>query len=170
MGAGPGVIGIAVTAAHPSLECVLLDKPAVCNVAEEVIADYAMEDRVSTVHGDYMADPIGGDYDLVMANYTLNFYHDRLDEIVEKVYAALNPGGVFLVCSDGLYEDRTAPSASVLSWLCMWMQGMDMSFERGQIPDAMLRAGFVSTQSRLVDESPLDAHGPVDMIVGRKAE
>jgi hypothetical protein len=46
---------------------------------------------------------------------------------------------------------------------------MDMSFERGLVADAMLRAGFVSTQSQIINDAELEAHGPVDMIIGRKA-
>jgi len=78
LGSGPGMIGIAVAAAHPSLQCCLFDQPAVCKVADEVIAEYGMEDRVATLSGDYLADPIGEDYDFVLACYTFNFYRDRL--------------------------------------------------------------------------------------------
>ena len=43
-----------------------------------------------------------------------------------------------------------------------------MSFERGTIANAMQEAGFVSTQSQLLDDIEIEAHGPVDLIVGRK--
>lgn len=168
MGAGPGIMGIAITAAHPTAKCVVFDQPAVCNVADDVIAEYGMEDRVSTERGDYMKDPIGTGYEFIMANYTLNLYKDHLDKIMTKVYQALHPGGIFMVSSDGLNKDKTAPAKMVLSWLSTSMQGMDMSFVRGEIPDAMLRAGFVSTQSQMVDDIKLEAHGPIDIIVGRK--
>lgn len=168
MGAGPGIMGIAITAVHPTAKCVVFDQPAVCTVADEVIAEYGMEDRVTTKRGDYMKDSLGEGYEFIMANYTLNFYKDRLDEIMAKVYQALNPGGIFMVSSDGLNKDKTAPAKMVLSWLSTSMQGMDMSFTRGEIPDAMLRAGFVSTQSQMVDDTKLEAHGPIDIIVGRK--
>ena len=168
MGAGPGIVGIAVTAAHETATCVVIDQPAVCKVADETIAEYGMEDRVTTECGDYMNDPIGTGYDFVMANYTLNFYRASLGEIMTKVYRALNPGGVFMVTSDGLNEAKTAPATMVLGWLSMSMQGMDMSFTRGEIADAMLRAGFVSTQSEMVDDVQLDPQGPIDIIIGRK--
>jgi predicted O-methyltransferase YrrM len=168
LGAGPGILGIAVVAAHPSLECVLFDQPAVCKVADEVIVEYGMENRVATFSGDYMNDPIGSGYDFVMANYTLNFYKDRLEQIFEKVYQAINPGGIFMVASDGLARDRTSPAASVISWLSVSLQGNDMALERGEIADAMLRAGFVSTQSQMFEDFDLAAHGPIDITIGRK--
>ena len=168
LGAGPGLVGIATTIEHPSLHCVLFDQPAVCRVADEVIGEYGLADRVTTIAGDYMNDPIGENYDLVMANYTLNFYRDRLDDIMAKVYRALNPGGIFLVTSDGLTDGKTAPAQSVISWLSVCLQGMELSFEQGEMADAMLRAGFVSTCTQTLNDVETEAYGPVDLTIGRK--
>ena len=123
LGAGSGIMGIAVASSHPSLQCRLFDQPAVCNVADEVIGEYGMGERVKTVRGDYMKDPIGENYDFIMANFTLNFYREKLDEIMSKVFRALNPGGLFMVTSDGLTEERTAPVMSVISWLSAFLAG-----------------------------------------------
>ncbi len=169
LGAGPGIIGIAVTAAHPSLKCVVFDQPAVGKVAREVVADYGLEDRVAVEGGDYMKDDFGTGYQFVMANFTLNFYRDRLGEIIRKVLAALKPGGVFMVTSDGLNRDKTGPAGSIISWLPTMLQGHDMSFETGQIARAMMEAGFVSTEQKTITDIELEAHGPVEMTVGRKA-
>lgn len=170
LGSGAGMIGIAVAAAHPSLECWLFDKPAVCRVADEVIAEYGMEDRVATLGGDYLVGAIGEDYDFVMACHTLNYFCDRLEEILVKVHRALRPGGVFMVVSDGLIRERTAPADTVISWLSTALQGVGMSFERGKIADAMLQAGFVTTQNRMLEDVDIETHGPVELTVGRKAQ
>ena len=169
LGAGPGIIGIAVAAAHPGLECVLWDQAAVCKVADEVITEYGMEDRVKTVKGDYMKDSLGTDFDFIMANFTLNFYRDHLDGIMRKIFNALKPNGIFMVTSDGLSEDKTAPAASVISWLPTMLQGNDMSFETGIIARAMRDAGFVSTEQRTLTNIDLEAHGPVEVIIARKS-
>lgn len=170
MGAGPGIIGLAVAAAHPALKCVVMDRPAVAEVARETVAEYGMDARVKVSGGDYMQDDIGAGYDLVMANFTLNFYRDRLGEIMDKVLKALNPGGIFLVTSDGLSHDGTAPAATVVSWLPTMLMGGDMSFETGQIARAMRTSGFVSTEQRILTDIELEAHGPVEMTIGRKAQ
>lgn len=168
MGGGPGMIAVAVLASHPSLECAIMEQPAVCRVAEELIAEYGMESRIKTLSGDYMEDPMGEGYDFIMANYTLNFYRDRMDELMARIYEALGPGGVLLVSSDGLSEEKTAPAQSVITWLPTALQGMDMSFDRGFLADAMIKAGFISTQSSMVTDATIAAHGPMDMIVARK--
>ncbi len=170
LGAGPGIIGIAVTAAHPSLQCVLFDQPAVAKVAREVVEEYGIGDRVTVQSGDYMQDDFGMDYDCIMANFTLIFFRDNLGKIMEKTLAALKPGGVFMVTSDGLSHDRTAPAESVISWLPTMLQGNDMSFETGQIARAMLDAGFVSTEIKTLTDIECKAHGPVEMTIGRKGK
>lgn len=170
IGAGPGIIGIAVTAAHPSLKCVVFDQPAVCKVADEVVCEYGMEDRVTVERGDYMKDDIGIDFDFVMANFTLNFYRDCLDKIMSKVHASLKPGGVFMVTSDGLSWDGTGPAGSVISWLPTMLQGNDMSFRTGQIARAMQETGFVSTEQKTLTDIELESHGPVEMTIGRKGK
>jgi hypothetical protein len=168
MGAGPGLIGIAVTAAHPSLHCVVFDQPPVAKVAEEVVAEYGMEARVTVKGGDYMNDDFGMGYAFVMANFTLNFYRNRLGDIMRKVLGALTPGGVFMVTSDGMSVDGTAPAASVISWLSTKVTGHDVSFLTGQVARAMLDAGFVSTEMRTLTDLDAPAFGPVEMTIGRK--
>lgn len=170
IGAGSGIMSIAIAIAHPSLRCFLLDRPAVCSIAEKVVAEYNLNYRIQAIRGDYMKDPIGTDYDFIMANYTLNFYRERLDEIVSKAYQALKPGGIFLVTSDALNRDKTAPTSTVMSWLAIWLQGMDMSFGQGVVSVAMREAGFESTESQILEGGKLDPYIPVEMIVGRKGK
>ena len=168
LGAGPGMLGIAVTLEHPSLHCVLYDQPVVCRVAEDTIAEYSLADRVQTLPGNYMTDPIGEGYDFVMANFTLNFYRENLDAIVGKVHRALKPGGIFLVTTDGLTDEKTAPAGMVISWLSTCLKGHDLTFERGEIADSMIRTGFVSTQTQAVDHPAAADFAAIDMVVGRK--
>ena len=89
---------------------------------------------------------------------------------MSKIYNSLKPGGIFMVTSDGLNKDKTGPAGSVISWLPTMLQGNDMSFTTGQIAHAMLKAGFCSTQQKTITDIELEAHGPVEMTIGRKGE
>ena len=169
LGAGPGIFGIAVCAAHPSLRCVCFDRLEVSRVCAEVVTEYGVEDCVIAKAGDYMTDDIGHDYDFIMANFTLNFYRDRLPEVMQKVLGALKPGGVFMVTSDGLNANGTEPAATVLSWLPTTLMGSDMSFRTGEIARAILASGFVSTEQKTLTDCDLEAHSPIEMTIGRKA-
>ena len=164
LGGGPGLIGMAIVAAHPSMKGVIFDRPAIVGVAEEFIREYEMEDRMTVTGGDYLQDFIGEGYDLILASATLNFVKDDLDSFLTKIYDALNPGGVFITLSDGLTHERTKPEIMVISWLSMALTGMDMGFDQGFIADYMLRVGFKSVRSRTLN-TPM---GPMDFDIGRK--
>ncbi len=166
LGGGPGLIGMAIVAAHPSMKGVVFDRPAIVKVAQKFIREYEMEDRMEALGGDYTNDSIGEGYDLVLACATLNFVKDDLDEFLKKIYDALNPGGVFIAFSDGLTHERTRPEIMVTTWLSMALTGQDMGFEQGFIADSILRVGFKSVRSRTLD-TPM---GPMDLEIGRKAQ
>lgn len=117
LGAGSGVIGIALAQANENLECFLYDKKAVIDVAKEVVCEYLMEDRVKTICGDYEKDEIGSGYDAIIASYTFNFFKDdqKLGKILTKCLDSLNPGGYLIVFSDSLTNENTSPEKTVLS-------------------------------------------------------
>lgn len=171
MGAGPGLLGIAVAAAHSDLVCHLFDRPAVINVAQDVIEEYGMEDRVKTLSGDYCNDPLGDGYDAIIASYTLNFYNEteKLAQIMEKCCAALKPGGCLIVFSDGLSAEKTEPADMVISWLPSSLMGQDFSFEEDVLPNAILAAGFASVRTKTLNDRLISPIGVTELHVGRKS-
>ena len=164
LGGGPGVIGIAIVAAHQSMEGVIFDRPAIVKIAETYIKEYEMEDRVEVLAGDYSQDSIGEGYDLIWIRAAINFNKDNMDTLVKKIYDALNPGGVFISFQDGLTHERTKPDIMTLSLIPMALIGQDMGLDQGFIADSMLRVGFKSVHSRTLD-TPI---GPMDLDIARK--
>jgi SAM-dependent methyltransferase len=165
LGGGPGLLGIAIVAAHPDMRGVIFDRPAVAGVAEGFIEEYDVADRMTVMGGDYVNDPIGEGYDLILASATLNFVKDDLESFFGKVYDALNPGGLFITLSDGLTDERTKPELMVTGWLLMALTGQDKGFDQDVIADSMLSVGFRSVRSRTL-AMPM---GPMDLDIGRKA-
>jgi hypothetical protein len=164
LGGGPGIIGMAVVAAHPTMRGVIFDLPPVAKAAEKFIRDFGMEDRMEVAAGDFSIDPIGEGYDLILASASLYSCRQDLDSMIGKVHDALNFGGVFASLHEGLTCEKTKPEAMKLGWLPAELRGKDLAFERGEISSSMLRAGFVSISSRTLD-TPV---GPLDLDVGRK--
>lgn len=166
LGGAHGMDCIAITGSHPSLKGVVFDKPAVVAVTRKIIAEYDMEERVSTIGGNYAADPIGSDYDLIFAKSTLHFYKDTFQPLFTKIHAALKPGGIFVSVHDGHTEERTKPEDTVISWLPSRLKSGDKSLDRDTIPDAMLQAGFKTVK---ITPLPSSHGGSMDMCIGKKA-
>lgn len=166
LGAGAGLIGLAIVAAHPTMTGVLFDRPEVIKVAPQFIREYELEGRVATIGGDYSTDAIGDEYDLVWTSYTLNFQRGNLDPIMRKIRAALNAGGIYVSLVEALTNEGTKPATLVNSMLEHSLAGRDLVFEEGEIAQAMLRAGFRSVHSRQMEDGCW--HGPAVLDIARK--
>jgi len=164
LGGGPGLIGMAIVATHPSMKGVIFDLPPMVKVAETFIKEYGMEDRMEALGGDGFRDSIGEGYDLVLACSSIQFFKDKLDSIVKKVYDALNPDGVFISYFSGLTHEGTKPEIRVLELLSSALMGYDTSFNQGFVADSMLRVGFTSVRSRTLNTP----WGPIDLDIARK--
>ncbi len=164
LGGGPGIIGIAIVSAHPTMKGVIFDRPAVVKVTRSFIKEYEMEDRIDVLAGDFNHDPIGEGYDLIWASGTLYFAEKDIDSILKKIYDALNSKGLFISLHEGLIFERTKPDIMALSWMPTALMGQHLGFDQGFIADSMLRVGFKSVRSRTLD-TPM---GPMDLDIGRK--
>jgi predicted nicotinamide N-methyase len=152
LGCGPGLNGIATVSEHPTMRGISFDRPRTIEVAKKTIREYGMEDRMETISGNYTRDPIGEEYDLILACDTLYYTRDEIDPIMSKLYDALNSGGVFISIHHGLTSERTKPEDMVLGMLFSGLKGEDMGLlDNGFIVDAILRAGFRSVRSRTID-------------------
>lgn len=133
-------------------------------MAQTFIAEYEMQGRMSVMGGDYARDPLGEDYDLILASATLNFAGEELGPLMRKIYQALKPGGVFVSLAEGITHGGTRPAGMILENLVSSLLGQTKMFKKGEIARAMDQAGFSSIQSRTVT-TPFC---PIEMNVAQK--
>jgi predicted O-methyltransferase YrrM len=164
LGGGAGLIGLAIVAAHPMMTGVIFDKPEVVEVAQRFIRQCDMEDRVSVVGGDFTEDPIGDGYDLVWTSFALR--RRDLDMMLRRIHAALNPGGICMVLSEGVTDEHTKPTGTLNAMMAFILCSNEELYADGEIAQAMRHAGFRSVETRVVDSAPL--HGPAVVNIGRK--
>ena len=165
LGCGPGLNGIAIVSAHPTMKGVSFDRPATVEFAGEMIRRYGMEYRMTTIGGDYARDAVGEGYDLLLASDTLYYTREEIDPIMKRIYNAMNPGGVMIAVHPCLTSERTKPGGLVLGSLFSGLKGENMGLlDRGFLADAMLGAGFRSVRSKTVDTD----WGEEDIDIGRK--
>ena len=169
LGCGHGVFSLYILSRHPSLSSVLLDRPTVLEAASYFCETYGLPDRVSFLPADYMKDRICDDpengYDLVFASATLNFAIHRFDDMMQKIYDALKPGGYFVSFQDGMTHEQTRPDTMLGAVVPAMMSGADYFFPQGMIAESAARCGFQSIRSRTV-ATPV---GEMDVDIARKA-
>jgi hypothetical protein len=165
LGGAHGMDAIAIVNRNSSLSGVVFDKPAIVKYTRDIIREYHMEERITTIGGDYILDPIGDGYDLIFTKGTLNFAKDQLASVCEKIYTALAPGGIFVSLHEGLTDEDTKPAGMVLSWLPSCLASTDLSLSRDDIPNAMIKAGFTRVRTK---PFPFPLGGVLDLTIGRK--
>jgi hypothetical protein len=102
LGGGHGLYAIALVQQNPSLEAVVFDLPFVTASADDYIRKYGAT-RVKTVGGNFFTDEIGTGYDLVFSSSNPS---GKSIEMLSKISAALNPGGVFVNVQSGDSEPK----------------------------------------------------------------
>ena len=164
MGCGHGVFSLYILDCHPELCAVLMDRREVLDAARPLVREFDAGPRVSYLAGDYLTDDLGEGYDLIYASATLNFAKGCIDDLVPRIYDALNPGGYFVSFQDGMIREQTKPDTMLGAVIPSMMMDMDYCFDQGQIADAAVRSGFEWVRSRTL----LTPIGEMDLDIGRK--
>lgn len=142
LGGSSGLYTVGLVSVHPKMKRIVFDRPAVVKVAERVIKEYGLSERIQVMGGSYVEGPLGSDYDLIWASDCLNFARGQLQKPIKLIYEALKPGGVFVSNHFHISRDRTNPLNQVFMAAWHWLAGKEMYFYEDQIPQAMLDAGF----------------------------
>lgn len=108
--AGHGIFGITFAQQNPNLEVTALDWPAVLEVAKENAERAGVSERYQTIAGSAFDVDYGEGYDLVLlTNFLHHFDPPTCEQLLKKVYAALNEGGRAVTLEFIPNEDRVSP-------------------------------------------------------------
>ncbi|SFM20232.1 methyltransferase [Pelosinus propionicus] len=159
LGGGSGMMAIEFVRQFPLASGVIFEQPGVADVPEELVAEEHLEHRLTIMRGDFMTDPIGNNYDLIIASGILDFASANLKELTTKMAQALTPSGYLYLVSHKVSDDYIAPKKSIVGWLSSHLAGLDILQTRSNIELALTSAGF-----RKMEIKPLD--GAIQSLMG----
>jgi hypothetical protein len=146
VGGGSGAHCIGALRRWPHLRAVVLDAPAVCEVAQEFAVQYGLQERLSTAGDEFWTDP----FPPADLHFYSMIFHDWPPErgrfLARKGFDALASGGRIIVHEILFNDDHSGPFAVAASNVAMLiaMQGQEYS---GRELAAMLReAGFTDIE------------------------
>lgn len=163
--AGHGLFGIEVAKQNPEARVVAQDWPAVLEVARENAARAGVLDRYELLPGNAFEVDFGGPYDVVLlTNFLHHFDFPTCVRLLEKVRAALKPGGRASALEFVSNEDRISPPIPAAFSLIMLAgtAGGD-AYTYSQLDEMFRSAGFVRTA-----QQPLPV-GPHTVVTGYTA-
>jgi hypothetical protein len=151
VGGGSGVYSITACQAFPSLRAVVFDFPVICAVTEEFIEQAGLRDRVRTVTGNFLSDPlpVGADTALLSGNLQAYGSGDAA-QVIRRIFEALEPGGTLNVIDYMLDAGRDGPLEPAFMNLSSALA--EVEGDRGRVHSGaevagyMQAAGFVDTQ------------------------
>lgn len=107
---GSGCYAIAACEQYPELRVTVMDHPYVIEVTKEFVAKHELGDRIDARPGDFFESEYPRGCDLISFITPLQGYMpDEVIQVLEKTYAALEPGGTCLVVDYMLNDEKTGP-------------------------------------------------------------
>jgi len=114
VGSGGAGLAITITKAYPHIRATAIDLPQVAPIAQKIIEEEGMAERVNVLAANVLSDPLSGSYDAaVMKSFLQVVSPADARRAVKHVGAALNPGGKIFIIGQILDDSRTAPLEAV---------------------------------------------------------
>jgi ubiquinone/menaquinone biosynthesis C-methylase UbiE len=165
-GGGGGTYSVLIAQQHPGISCTVIDLPGVLTVAEKLIAEQGVGDRVRALPGDYHTIQLPEGHDAAILFGVL--HQETADTIVgllERTYEALEPGGVVYVMDMMTDATHAAPEFSAL-----FAVNMALTTHHGWVfSDEELRSWLVAAGFRDISIGPLEPPMPHWLAEAHKA-
>lgn len=147
VGGGSGGISIMITKHHPHLKAAIFDMPPICKIAEKMIAEFDLTERISTIAGDMFEDNFDelfpNDTDIVVFSRIL---HDwpvhKCNDLLKKTYDALPSGGTVMIIESLIDESNPEKLSPFLENLAMLYCTEGEQFDREEIESHLHVARF----------------------------
>ncbi|GAB6039182.1 methyltransferase [Fundidesulfovibrio butyratiphilus] len=143
LGGGPGTYACQFCLANPAMTATVFDLPGSEPFARKVAQRFGLADRVDFAGGDFLADPLPGEFDVVWMSQILHAHPpEECALLVEKSARALGPGGLIFIHEFILDDTGQGPTHAALFSLNMLLgtQG-GQSYSEAELRDMLEAAG-----------------------------
>jgi predicted O-methyltransferase YrrM len=159
VGSGLGTYAIAFAQHWPNLKCTLIDRPLVVDMAEALIHQNGLSERITCIAADYLSVDFVGPYD---ACFMSNVLHAETEEharqLICKAQANLSPGGQLIIRDYFLSEEGTSSLHGAMFSLAILMEtGDGRSWKCSEVTSMCEQSGLTmaaQTDSLLVFRKP----------------
>jgi hypothetical protein len=110
VGGATGQLSIIVANRHPHMRCTSFDLPVVEPIAKRTIEAAGLNERVTTVGGDFFTDPLPGADVITMGLILHDWNLERKMLLIKAAYDALPEGGA-LIAVESLIDDARCENA-----------------------------------------------------------
>ena len=162
LGGATGHFTIEACRRHAGLRATVFDLPSVAPAATRYIVAAGLQDRIGTAGGDFFKDPLPAADLYAMGRILHDWSDEKVAFLLQRVFAALSPGGALLICEKILNPAKDGPTGAMLQSLNMLVCTEGRERTAAEYERLVKAAGFVAFESRLTGRG-------VDVMLARKA-
>jgi hypothetical protein len=139
---GSGAHAIGACLRWPQLTAVVLDLPAVCDVADEFIMRHGLEKRITTERADMWNDPFPAADLHLYSNILHDWPPGKGYTLIEKSFRTLPPDGRILIHEALLDDDKTGPFTVACYSMVMLTLAEGQQYTGRELIEMLTAAGF----------------------------
>jgi hypothetical protein len=131
IGGSAGMLSIMVAKHQGHMNCTSWDLPPVAPIANEVIQQFQMHDRVKTDSGDFFKDEFPNADIITMGNILHDWDEETKLMLIKKAYNSLPEGGVLIAIENVIDDERNKNAVGLMMSLNMLIEtgtGFDYTF------------------------------------------
>jgi 2-polyprenyl-3-methyl-5-hydroxy-6-metoxy-1,4-benzoquinol methylase len=154
--AGHGMYGLTIAQRNPAAQIFALDWKNVLRVAHENAVKLGLADRWHAIEGSAFAADYGSGYDVVLVtNFIHHFDVPTNVSLLERIRAAMNPGGKMAIVEMAVDDDRIAPAgAGMFAMTMLTTTPTGDAYSRREIASMCNQAGFHDVTHHAVTGTP----------------
>lgn len=148
VGSGGGGVAITIAKACPHIKTTAIDLPQVAPIAQKIVEEEGLSERVNVLAADVLSGPLAGSYDAAVMKGLLHVLSPQDARLALKhIGAAVNPGGKIYIIGQILDDSRRSPLEAVgfnLAFINSFDAGE--SYTEKEYRDWLTEAGFVDIE------------------------
>lgn len=164
IGGGSGVYAIQVVKENPNMKAMVLDLEPACNIANQYIKRFGLEDKIQTKVFDFFKDEFPKECDIAFLSHIIHQYSKEANiALLKRIYNNLpNENSAIIISEWFLNNDKTGPLHSALLGMTMILEHKDgRNYSYSEVSEMLSNAGFKDMQQKSLS-------GPADIIIGYK--
>jgi acetylserotonin N-methyltransferase len=156
LGGATGHLAIAACERWLNLTGVVFDLPDAVPLAEEIVGQSAVKDRVQIVAGDFFVDPLPAGDVFALGRIVHDWTEAKIDLLLKRIYERLPHGGAILIAEKLLHDDKGGPRWAQMQSLNMLTCTEGKERTLAEYEELLMRAGFSDVRG-VRTLAPLDA-------------
>ncbi len=150
VGCGPSTFSIMFCKRYDGLNAVAMDRAQNLKIAQEIVDQYEMKDRVQLLPGDYNSDSLGeGNDAMLLSSMTNQESPENVKNLLKKCYDSMNSDGVMMIQEQLLNAEKNGPELAALIGVNQVINTVGgSSYSTTEVMDIMSEVGFVNIDSR----------------------